>query len=58
MIQNFPFVRVQDDDFQEDTDKQVIENIKSGFEEMKLIEQGIKKSRSAREFLKELWVIK
>lgn len=54
MIQNFPFVRVQDDDFQEDTDKQVIENIKSGFEEMKLIEQGIKKSRSAREFLKEL----
>lgn len=54
LIQNFSFVRVQDDDFQEDTDKQVIENIKSGLEEMKLIEQGIKKSRPAREFLKEL----
>ncbi len=54
LIQNFSFVRVQEDDFQEDTDKQVIENIKSGLEEMKLIEQGVKKSRPAREFLNEL----
>jgi hypothetical protein len=54
LIQNFSFVHVQEVDFQEDTDKQVIENIKSGLEEMKLIEQGVKKSRPAREFLKEL----
>jgi hypothetical protein len=54
LIQNFSFVRVQEDNFQEDSDKQVIENIKSGLEEMKLIEQGVKKSRPAREFLKEL----
>lgn len=54
LIQNFPFVRVQEEDFQEDTDKQVIENIKSGLEEMKQIEQGVKKSRPARDFLNEL----
>jgi hypothetical protein len=54
LIQNFTIVRVQEYDFQEDTYKQVIENIKIGLEEIKLIEQGTKKSRPAREFLKEL----
>lgn len=54
LIQNFSFVSVREDNLQEDSDKEVIENIKSGLEEMKLIEQGVKKSRPAREFLKEL----
>lgn len=58
LIQNFSFVSVREDNLQEDSDKEVIENIKSGLEEMKLIEQGVKKSRPAREFLKELLVIK
>jgi len=54
LIQNFSFVSVREGNLQEDSDKEVIENIKSGLEEMKLIEQGVKKSRPAREFLKGL----
>jgi hypothetical protein len=54
LLQHFSFVRVQENDIQEDTDSQVVDNIRQGIEEMKLIEQGKKKSRPAREFLKEL----
>ncbi len=38
----------------EDTDDEVIANIKEGVRQMRLIEQGKMKSRPAREFLKEL----
>ncbi len=38
----------------EDTDEQVIANIKEGVRQMRLVEQGKVKSRPARELLKEL----
>lgn len=38
----------------EDTDEQVIANIKEGVRQMRLIEQGKMKSRPVREFLEEL----
>jgi len=38
----------------EDTDEQVIANIKEGVRQMRLVEQGRMKSRAAREFLEEL----
>lgn len=39
---------------EEDTDEQVIANIREGVRQMRLVEQGKMKSRPAREFLKEL----
>lgn len=54
ILRHFSFVRIQDDEFEEDTDEQVIENIREGVKEMRLVEQGKVKSRPAREFLKEL----
>lgn len=38
----------------EDTDEQVIANIREGVRQMRLVEQGKIKSRPAREFLNEL----
>lgn len=54
LIRHFSFVTIQSPDLDEDTDKQVIENIRAGVREMRLVEQGRMKSRPAREFLKEL----
>jgi hypothetical protein len=53
LIQNFSFVKIQAD-LEEDTDQQVRENITKGVEELKLVLEGKKKSRQAREFLNEL----
>ncbi len=39
---------------EEDTDEQVIANIKEGVRQMRLVERGKMKSRPARELLKEL----
>ncbi len=38
----------------EDTNEQVIANIREGVRQMRLVEQGKMKSRPAREFLNEL----
>ena len=54
IIKNFSFVKIQETESDEDTDEQVIENIRQGVKEMRLVEQGKMKSRPAREFLKEL----
>ena len=54
LIQNFSFVRVQETELDEDTDEQVIANIRQGVKELRLVEQGKMKSRPAREFLREL----
>jgi hypothetical protein len=53
LIQNFSFVKVQSE-LEEDTDHQVIVNITKGVEELKLVLEGKKKSRQAKEFLNEL----
>lgn len=54
LIKNFSFVKVQNSDAGEDTDEQVIANIRQGVKEMRLVEEGKLKSRPAREFLSEL----
>ncbi len=54
LIQHFSFVTIRETELDEDTDEQVIENIRAGVKEMRLVEQGKVKSRPAREFLKEL----
>ena len=53
LIQNFSFVKVQSE-LEEDTDHQVIVNITKGVKELKLVLEGKKKSRQARQFLNDL----
>lgn len=54
LLDRFPFVRIKEEMNDEDTDGEVIENIRKGVEEMKLVEEGKLGSRSAREFIKSL----
>ena len=54
IIKNFSFVKIQDQEQDEDTDEQVIENIRQGVKEIRLVEQGKMKSTPFNEFLKEL----
>lgn len=54
LLQHFSFVRVREEDIDEDSDEQVVSNILKGIREMRQIEQGEKKGRPARDFLAEL----
>ena len=54
LLQHFSFVRVREEDIDEDSDQQVVSNILKGIREMRQIEQGEKKGRPARDFLTEL----
>ena len=54
ILRHFSFVRIQDGELEEDTDEQVIENIREGVREMRLVEQGKAKSTPFNEFLEEL----
>lgn len=54
IIQNFPFVKIEEDEYEEDTDEQVKENIRAGVKELKEVLEGRKESRPAKDFLKEL----
>lgn len=54
LIYHLPFVRIQNESDDEDSDEAVIANIRQGMQELRAIEQGTKKSRPAREFLSEL----
>ena len=54
LLKHFSFVRIKETQPDEDTDEQVLANIRQGVNEMRLIEQGKRKSRPAREFLNEL----
>ena len=54
LIQNFSFVRVQETELDEDTDEQVIANIRQGVKELRLVEQGKMQATSFKDFLKEL----
>ena len=54
LIAHFSFVKIEEDELEEDTDEQVRENIREGVKELRLVLEGKKKSRPASEFLKEL----
>ena len=54
LLSHFTYIKVQEPELDEDTDEEVIANIRQGVKEMRLIEQGKMKSRPAREFLNEL----
>ena len=54
LLQHFSFVRVREEDIDEDSDEQVVSNILKGIREMRQIEQGQKQGRPARDFLAEL----
>ena len=53
LLKKFPFVKVSEE-AQEDSDEEVRANIREGIKQMALVEEGRLKTRSAREFLKEL----
>lgn len=54
LIQHFSFVKIQEAELDEDTDEEVRENIRAGVKELREVLEGKKKSRPAREFLKDL----
>ena len=54
LIQHFSFVKIKDTEQKGDTDEEIRENIRAGVKELKEVLEGKKKSRPAKEFLKEL----
>lgn len=54
LVNQLSFVKIQEEEPDEDSDEQVIANIQQGVKEMRLVEQGKMRSRPAREFLNEL----
>ena len=54
MLQHFSFVSVREVEPDEDTDEEVIANIRQGVKEMRLIEQGKMQGKPFNDFLKEL----
>lgn len=54
LMKHFSFAKIHETDLDEDSDEEIITNVRQGIKEMKLVEQGKLKSRPAREFLKEL----
>ena len=54
LVSQLSFVKIQEEKPDEDTDEQVIANIRQGVKEMRLVEQGKMKATPFKEFLKEL----
>ncbi len=54
IIQNFSFVKIEEDEFEEDSDEQIKENIRHGVKELKGVLKGKKESRPVKNYLKEL----
>ena len=54
ILQKFSFVKIEEDEYEEDTDEQVKVNIRAGVKELKKVLKEKNKSRSAKDFLKEL----
>lgn len=54
LLKHFSFVKIREEVLDEDSDEEVIANIKQGIKEMRLIEEGKMKSTPFNEFLKEL----
>lgn len=52
LISNFLFVKVTDNEPDEDTDEEVRENILPAVQELREIEAGKRKARPAKDFLK------
>ncbi|SDE22505.1 hypothetical protein SAMN04487996_10497 [Dyadobacter soli] len=53
LLNKFPFVKVSEE-AAEDSDEEVHANIREGVKQLSLVEEGKLKTRSARDFLKEL----
>ncbi|WP_373524302.1 hypothetical protein [Aquiflexum sp.] len=47
-------MKIQEDEYEEDTDEEVKENIREGVKELKEVLEGRKKAQPFEEFLKEL----
>lgn len=54
LIRNFDFVEVNEENLCEPTKEEIKDNIEQGLKELKLIEQGKMKTRTAKDFLDEL----
>ena len=54
MLKRFSFVHLKKAELDEDTDEQVMENLRQGIKEMRLIERGKLKGTPFKDFLKEL----
>jgi hypothetical protein len=54
LIQHFPFVKIEEDELEGDTDEQIRENIREGVKELKLVLEGKKKATPFKDFLNEL----
>lgn len=54
IIQNFSFVKIEKDEYDEDTDEQIRENIRAGVKDLKEVLEGKKKAQPFEDFLKEL----
>ncbi len=54
LLSSLSFVRIREEEADEDTDEQVIANIREGVRQMRLVEQGKMKATPFNDFLKEL----
>ena len=54
LIKHFSFVKIKETDTEEDSDAEIIENVRQGIKEMRLVEQGKMKSTPFKDFLREL----
>jgi hypothetical protein len=54
LMNQFSFVKIREEEPEEDTDEQVIANIREGVRQMRLVEQGKMKATPFKDFLKEL----
>lgn len=54
LLKHFSFVSIQETQPDEDTDEEVIANIRQGLKELRLVEEGKMKATPYKDFLKEL----
>ena len=54
LLRNFSFVKVKNESDDEPSKEEILEGIRRGLHEVKLIEEGKMKSRPAKEFIREL----
>ena len=54
LLNQLSFVTIREEELEEDTDEQVVANIREGVRQMRLVEQGKMKTTPFKDFLKEL----
>jgi hypothetical protein len=54
LIKNFDFIKVEEHEMMEPTKEEILENIKHGYAETQLIQQGKLKATPINDFLDEL----